>query len=69
MITLDTKEIDADYGGGMPMMTATNYSINFTYSYGDEEKFFNISVSHYSVVYCVCTDMYHVEGNFGGDKL
>ena len=63
MITLDTKDIDADYGGGMSMMTATNYSINFTYSYGDEEKFFNISVS------CVCNDMYHVEGNFGRDKL
>lgn len=52
MITMDTKEIELDYGEGRPTIITTNYSINFTYSYGDKEKFFDISVSNCSVV-CV----------------
>ena len=52
MITMDTKEIESNYGGGKTTIAATNYSMNFTHSYGDKAKFFNISVSHRGIL-CV----------------
>ena len=50
MVTMDTKEIETNFGDGVSMITETNYSMNFTYSYGDEEKFFNITVGHCTVL-------------------
>ena len=43
--TMSTKMLSREYNHTGATLNETDHAINFTYSFGDQENFFNISVS------------------------